>query len=162
MLSLGLFGVLHLLPGFCSRWGCSVEEFAFLAKFGCTSLGVPFQSGASIVNFLTGENPGEYGLDISGSAAHTRCLPVLCGYCGGIVKSLSLSMWPAQQVIGSGEGTIIIKRQHNLGICRSGATPFSSSLELPLTHIFYFCFALACFVVVLRPRPHGVPPWVVS
>ena len=86
-MKLGLFGFLHLFPGFCSRWGCSVEDFAFLAKFGCTSLGVAFPSGASILDFLTGKYNGDFGLDISGLAAHTRCLPVLRGYRGGIVES---------------------------------------------------------------------------
>ena len=48
------------------------------------------------------------------------------------------------------------------GICRSGVTPFSSPSGLLLPHIFYFFLALACLVVVFWPRPHGVPPWVVS
>ena len=40
----------------------------------------------SIPDYLTAGYPGDYGLDISGVAAHTRCLPVLCRYCGGIVE----------------------------------------------------------------------------
>ena len=48
------------------------------------------------------------------------------------------------------------------GVCRSGVTPFSSPLGLLLTHIFYFFLALPCLVVVFRPRPHHMPPWVVS
>ena len=82
MLRLGVFGVLHLFSGFCSRWGCNVEEFAFLAKFGCTSLGVAFPSDASILDFLTGKYPGDSGLDISVLAAHTRCLLFFAGTVG--------------------------------------------------------------------------------
>ena len=67
---------------------------------------------ASILDYLTGEYPGVYGLDISGLAAHAHCLPVLRGYCGGIVEFIA-ARWcglPSQQVI---VGTRI-KRQHNL------------------------------------------------
>ena len=65
MLWLGLFGVLHHFPWFCSRWGCSVEEFVFLAKFGPTSrLGafLILYAKASIPAYLTGEYPDDYGL----------------------------------------------------------------------------------------------------
>ena len=63
-------------------------------------------SKACILDFFTGEYAGDSGFDISGLAAHTHCLPVLHGYCGGIAGFVA-ARWcglTTQQVIVTGEG----------------------------------------------------------
>ena len=97
------------LPRPCQLWP-HIRPWGSLIRF----------SKDSIIDFLTGEYPGDYGgeLDISGMAVHPTALWYFAGTLGARVDFI-VSCWcglPSQQVILTGEGTII-KKQHDNLVC---------------------------------------------
>ena len=94
-------------------------------------------------------------LVFGGERSHSELL-------GGLHPLVPLALGKQLSLHGLGCRSAPISLVGWAGLCRSSVTPFSSPLGLLLTHIFYFFLALACVVVVFRPRPHAVPPWVVS